>query len=38
VVGGPLTISGTTGTLPPPDTGSVHAEGNTVSGPTRITP
>jgi hypothetical protein len=37
VVGGPLTISGTTGTLPPPDTGSVHAAGNTVSGPTRIT-
>src|SRR5262245_13411930 len=38
VLGGPLTISGTTGTLPPPDTGSVHAAGNTVSGPTRITP
>jgi hypothetical protein len=35
---GPVTISGTTGTLPPPDTGSVHATGNTVSGPFRITP
>jgi hypothetical protein len=38
VVNGPLTISGTTGALPPPDTGSVHAAGNTVNGPTRITP
>jgi hypothetical protein len=35
-VDGPLTISGTTGTLPAPDTGSVHAEGNTVTGPSRI--
>jgi hypothetical protein len=38
VVSGPLTISATSGTLPPPDTGSVNATGNTVSGPTRITP
>jgi hypothetical protein len=38
VVGGPLTISGTSGTLPPPDTGSVHATGNTVNGPTHIAP
>ena len=35
---GPLTISGTTGSLPPPDTGSVHATGNTVLGPSNITP
>jgi len=33
---GPLTISGTTGTLPPPDTGSVHAADNTVYGPSSI--
>jgi photosystem II stability/assembly factor-like uncharacterized protein len=37
-VNGPATISSTTGTLPPPDTGSVHAEGNTVSGPFKIKP
>jgi MBG domain (YGX type) len=37
VVNGPLTISGTTGSLPAPDTGSVHAEGNTVSGPIKST-
>jgi hypothetical protein len=36
-ISGPLTISSTTGTLPPPDTGSVHATGNTVRGPVRIT-
>ena len=35
---GPLRISGTTGPLPPPDTGSLHAVGNTVSGPTKIAP
>ena len=35
---GPLTITGTTGTLPPPDAGSVHATGNTVSGPVTIQP
>jgi hypothetical protein len=33
-----VTIAGTTGTLPPPDTGSVHATGNTVVGPTSIAP
>jgi hypothetical protein len=38
VVNGPLTISGTTGALSPPDTGSVHAVGNTVTGPSRISP
>jgi len=37
-VGGPLTIKNTSGTLPPPDLGSVHAQGNTVSGPVKITP
>ena len=37
-VGGPLTIKNTSGTLPPPDPGSVHAQGNTVSGPVKITP
>ena len=37
-VNGPLTITGNTGTLPPPDTGSVHAAGNTVSGPIKIQP
>jgi hypothetical protein len=35
-VTGPVTITGNTGTLPPPDTGSVHASGNTVTGPTKI--
>jgi hypothetical protein len=35
---GPLRISGTTGSLPAPDTGSVHAVGNVVSGPVRIEP
>jgi hypothetical protein len=37
-ISGPVTIAGTTGTLPPPDTGSVHATGNTSTGPFRITP
>jgi len=37
-VTGPLAISGTTGTLPAPDPGSVHAADNTVSGPTKIQP
>jgi hypothetical protein len=37
-VTGPLTIAGTTGSLPAPDTGSVHAVGNAVVGPTRIQP
>jgi hypothetical protein len=37
-VDGPLSISGTTGSLPAPDPGSVHAAGNTVSGPTKIKP
>jgi hypothetical protein len=37
-VKGPVTISGATGTLPPPDTGSVHAVGNTTTGPFKITP
>jgi len=31
-VSGGLTITGITGTLPPPDTGSVHATGNKVTG------
>jgi Bacterial alpha-L-rhamnosidase C-terminal domain/Bacterial alpha-L-rhamnosidase 6 hairpin glycosidase domain len=35
-VTGPLTITGNTGTLPPPDTGSVHVIGNTVTGPTKV--
>jgi hypothetical protein len=37
-VRGGVTISGTGGTLPPPDTGSVHAANNTVTGRIRITP
>jgi hypothetical protein len=36
-VSGSLKISGTSGTLPPPDTGSVQATGNSVTGRTRIT-
>jgi hypothetical protein len=32
-VTGPVVITGNTGTLPPPDTGPVHAEGNIVTGP-----
>jgi sugar lactone lactonase YvrE len=35
---GPLTITGTSGTLPAPDTGPVHASGNAVLGPTTIQP
>jgi hypothetical protein len=35
-VQGPLTITGNTGTLPPPDTGSVHVTGNTVTGPSKV--
>jgi hypothetical protein len=37
-VAGPLRITGNTGSLPPPDTGPVHAVGNTVGGPTTIRP
>jgi hypothetical protein len=37
-VTGPLRITGNTGSLPPPDTGSVHAAGNTVTGPATIQP
>jgi hypothetical protein len=37
-VSGGLSISGTGGTLPPPDTGPVQATGNSVTGRTRITP
>ena len=37
-VTGAVTIAGTTGSLPPPDTGSVHASGNTGTGPITITP
>jgi hypothetical protein len=37
-VTGPVRILGNTGTLPAPDTGSVHAEGNTVSGPYKVQP
>lgn len=33
---GSLTITGNTGTLAPPDTGTVDATGNTVTGPTNI--
>ncbi len=35
-VNGPLTITGTTGTVPPPDTGSLVDVGNHVHGPIRI--
>ena len=35
-VSGGLTITGITGTLPSPDTGSVHATGNTVTGKSTI--
>jgi hypothetical protein len=31
-----VTITGNTGSLPPPDTGSVHAVGNTILGPKNI--
>jgi hypothetical protein len=37
-VSGSIAITGTTGSLPPPDTGSVHTSGNTGSGPITITP
>ena len=37
-VTGGLTITGNTGTLPPPDTGSVHVVGNTVLGPRNVQP
>ena len=35
-VTGPVTITGNTGSLPPPDSGSVHASGNTITGPAKI--
>ena len=35
-VSGGVTITGNTGTLPPPDTGSVHATGNTITGKSTI--
>ena len=35
-VTGPVTITGNTGSLPPPDLGSVHATSNTVTGPAKI--
>ena len=35
-VNGPLTITHTTGTVPPPDTGSLVDVGNKVSGPVHI--
>jgi hypothetical protein len=35
-VTGTLRITGNTGSVPPPDTGPVHAAGNTVVGPTTI--
>ena len=38
VVTGPVTITGNTGTLPPPDSGSVHVSGNTVTGPVKVQP
>jgi hypothetical protein len=36
IVNGPLTITDTTGTVPPPDTGSLVDVGNKVSGPVNI--
>jgi hypothetical protein len=33
---GSLRVTGNTGSLPPPDTGPVHATGNTVIGPVTI--
>ena len=33
---GSVRITGNTGALPPPDTGPVHAEGNTIIGPSNI--
>ncbi len=35
-VTGPVTITGNSGSLPPPDTGPVHASGNTISGRVKI--
>jgi hypothetical protein len=35
-VTGSLVITGNTGSVPPPDTGPVHAVGNTVVGPSTI--
>ena len=35
---GSVRITDNTGALPPPDTGPVHAEGNTVIGPSNIQP
>ena len=37
-VSGALTITGNTGTLAPPDSGTVDAVGNKVSGPVKIQP
>jgi uncharacterized protein len=33
---GSLRVTGNTGTLPPPDSGAVHAVGNAVTGPVTI--
>jgi hypothetical protein len=38
VVTGPVTITRTTGSLPPPDTGSVHQAANTITGRVTISP
>ena len=35
---GSLQITGNTGTVPPPDTGAVHALGNNVTGPVTVQP
>ena len=35
-VTGGVTITGNTGSVPPPDTGAVHASGNTIVGPSNI--
>ena len=37
-VTGSVTMTGNTGSLPPPDTGSVHATGNEITGPSNIQP
>ena len=35
---GSLQVTGNTGSVPPPDTGAVHAVGNNVIGPVTIQP
>ena len=36
VIYGPLTVTGNTGSVPPPDTGPVHVVGNVVNGPIKV--